>query len=102
MFCATKTQIKVCTSLTTTGLSSAAASCGGYQILDFAVLNSKTQCSSTEIQLNTVEEFGFATASPFTLTNTAAVLLVVAILLSWSFGWSFKQMRIAMTGGSPE
>jgi hypothetical protein len=102
MYCATKTIVKVCTSLTTTGLSSAAASCGSYQLIEFPVISTATACAANDIQLLTAREQGELTASPWVLTNANAGLIVAAVLLIWAVGYSFRSIAKAINSGSPE
>jgi hypothetical protein len=101
MFCAAKTPIKVCTSLTT-ATSGVAATCGTYQILDFTVINNKVDCLSTEIQLSTRNEFESAVASPFHLTISQGSLIASAILATWAVGYVFKLINKTLGDHSPE
>lgn len=101
MFCAVKTPVKVCTSLTAATTASA-TTCGTYQILDFTVILNKTTCLATEIQLTTVNEFESAVASPFHLTISQGALIASAILTSWAVGYAFKLVRKALGDHAPD
>ncbi len=102
MYCAAKTLSKVCTSVTTTGTSSAAASCGGYKLVDLMVIQPDTVCTIDQIQLTTANEFNLATASPWNLGMNEGGLIAAAILSAWALGWSFKALRKTIGDNSPE
>jgi hypothetical protein len=102
MYCAVKSLIKVCTSITTTGTSSAAASCGGYKLVDLLVIEQNTTCTVDQIQLTTASEFALATASPWVLSNQNASFIVVAILTVWALGYSTRLIIKTLNLGSPE
>lgn len=101
MFCAVPISVKVCTSVTTT-MTANATSCGTYQMLNLVVVQANTTCTTNQMQLTTANEFGLGTASPFHLTVVEGSLIAAAILGVWALGFSFKNLRRAINGGSPE
>jgi hypothetical protein len=101
MYCATPLNLKVCSSVTTATTANA-ATCGTYKFINVVVLTTNTTCNTGEMQLTTANEFALVTASPWTLSMSEGGIVAASILLVWALGWSFKQLRTAINGGSPE
>jgi hypothetical protein len=101
MLCAAPQVIKVCSSMTS-ATSATATTCGTYKFIELVVVLPATTCTGSEVQLLTADESSQGNASPFTLTMESGALLTGAILLVWATGYSFRSLREAINGGSPE
>jgi hypothetical protein len=102
MFCAAKTLVKLCTSTTTTGLTSTLASCGSYMLVDIPVITASTTCLPNELQLMTNLETASLNQSPFTLSTPAALSLAFPIILIWAIAFNFKSIIRFLNSGSPD
>jgi hypothetical protein len=101
MYCATPVNLKVCSSVTS-AVTANVSSCGTYKFIDVVVLTTNTTCTTGQMQLTTANEFALGTATPWNLSMSEGGIIAASILAVWALGWSFRQLRTAINGGSPE